>query len=119
MGRVSLIGRAKMSVYVWRSSLSLSVSNLPVLMAIVPETANVILPRRTVHGMICARYSALPAFRTPACTGNMCASSSGRCPLSMPAAPWPPSLAFSTSAALAAAADLLASSWPTARVGLG
>jgi hypothetical protein len=98
MGLVSSVGRVKTSVYVWRSVLSLLVSNLPVSMAIVPDTTKEILPQRTVHGVICACYSALPAFRMPTCTKNMCVSSSGRSPLG-----GPPSLAFSTSAVSAAA----------------
>jgi hypothetical protein len=105
MGLVSFIGRAKISVCVWCNNLSLSVLNLAVSTAIVHKTTKENLPRCTVHSVVCARYGALLAFRRPDCTKNTCASLSGCYPMGGPAAPGPLSLAFSTSAVSAAAAD--------------
>jgi hypothetical protein len=85
-----------MSVYVWRSGLSLSVSNLTESMAIVHETTKENPPPCAVHGVFCARYSASLAFRRPDCAKNTCVLLSGRSPVGGPAVPGPLSLAFLT-----------------------
>jgi hypothetical protein len=105
MGLVSFIGHAKISVCVWCNNLLLSVLNMAVSTAIVHKTTKENLPLCTVHSVVCARYGALLAFRRPDYTKNMCALLSCCSPMGGPAEPGPLSLAFSTSAVSAAAAD--------------